>query len=161
MTDPLRVFEFFAGIGGMRMALSVLDIPTSTLAYEISLACCSVYKQNFDDNIKTKLVEVQIDFLHTFTIQQIKVEDVDGKADLWTMSPPCQPFTKTPFGAQQRDIDDARCKGLKHIMYLLQTCENPPAWIFLENVKNFHGSKMESEWKVTFLLRNTESSFST
>jgi hypothetical protein len=69
------------------------------------------------------------------------VNDVDGKADIWTMSPPCQPckhhtflffcvlflsrflpsriIVTTTRGANRKDHLDHRSKGLYHIMSLL------------------------------------------
>eukprot|EP01126_Amoeba_proteus_P049799 TRINITY_DN5842_c0_g1_i4.p1 TRINITY_DN5842_c0_g1~~TRINITY_DN5842_c0_g1_i4.p1 ORF type:complete len:480 (+),score=108.64 TRINITY_DN5842_c0_g1_i4:80-1441(+) len=133
----VRLVEFFAGIGGMRIALRDVANVSQSIAYEIAPACVEVYQNNIDHNIKTKLIE------------QLKPEEIDGMADLWTMSPPCQPFTKTPFGAQQRDSDDPRCKGFKHVMFFLREIKTQPTWIFFENVKNFCGSRMHSEWKET------------
>merc|ERR1712194_243451 len=84
--------------------------------------------------------------IHTKLIEQLKPEDVDGKADIWTMSPPCQPFTNT-LHAKHRDIEDRRCKGFLSLMNLLDKIKKKPLWIMLENVKTFSNSKALDLWR--------------
>ncbi|CAJ1960140.1 unnamed protein product [Cylindrotheca closterium] len=136
----LRMIEFFSGIGGMRFSAErgIQESQETSIetcqAYDISLHANNSYKHNFpNDSVRTKLVE------------QLKPKDLDGKADLWTMSPPCQPFTTTR-GAKSLDSEDKRCNGLKGIMDLLTQILEKPKYIFLENVKGFSGSQMIGEW---------------
>ena len=143
--------EFFSGIGGMRLGVeaafdvlkkngsTALEAPciASCTAYEISLFANAAYKHNFPETPshsvkKTKLVE------------QLKPVHLDGKADLWTMSPPCQPFSKTLL-AKQRD-KDKRSAGFIALMNMLEKLDSPPKWILLENVKNFFGSEAYNDW---------------
>jgi site-specific DNA-cytosine methylase len=49
--------------------------------------------------------------LHRVLIDGLKVVDVEGVSDVWTMSPPCQPFTNTK-GAHQLVLD------ISHILIL-------------------------------------------
>mmetsp|Transcript_17896 Transcript_17896/g.26479 ORF Transcript_17896/g.26479 Transcript_17896/m.26479 type:complete len:569 (-) Transcript_17896:213-1919(-) len=129
----IRMIEFFSGIGGMRLAVekALNNNVTVCKAYDISLHANNTYNHNHSDHSKviTKLVE------------QLKPVDLDGKADLWTMSPPCQPFTNTR-GSKQMDIDDKRCAGLKALLQLLSTIEEKPMYIFFENVKDFSTSRL-------------------
>jgi tRNA (cytosine38-C5)-methyltransferase len=83
--------------------------------------------------------------VQTKLVEQLKPQDLDGKADLWTMSPPCQPFTSTRL-AKQLDSNDKRCNGLKGIISLLNRIQKKPTWILLENVKGFIGSNMLQDW---------------
>jgi tRNA (cytosine38-C5)-methyltransferase len=146
--NGFRMLEFFSGIGGMRYALenALKDHQGSNSSRSFSLAFCqafdislhanNTYKHNFSNDkssARTKLVE------------QLKPKDLDGKADLWTMSPPCQPFTTTR-GAKSLDIDDKRCNGLKAIIELLTKVQEKPKFIFLENVKHFADSRMIQEF---------------
>jgi tRNA (cytosine38-C5)-methyltransferase len=55
--------------------------------------------------------------IYTKLIEQLQPQDVHN-VDLWTMSPPCQPFTNTRH-AKQNDSLDERCKGFKAIIDLL------------------------------------------
>mmetsp|Transcript_23947 Transcript_23947/g.36467 ORF Transcript_23947/g.36467 Transcript_23947/m.36467 type:complete len:426 (+) Transcript_23947:46-1323(+) len=82
----------------------------------------------------------------TKLVEQLKPKDMDGVADIWTMSPPCQPFTRT-WNAKQRDSDDERCKGFKAIISLLKAIKDKPRFIMLENVKGFLGSHMLMLWQ--------------
>eukprot|EP00531_Pseudo-nitzschia_arenysensis_P010586 CAMPEP_0116156850 /NCGR_PEP_ID=MMETSP0329-20121206/23042_1 /TAXON_ID=697910 /ORGANISM="Pseudo-nitzschia arenysensis, Strain B593" /LENGTH=414 /DNA_ID=CAMNT_0003653941 /DNA_START=117 /DNA_END=1361 /DNA_ORIENTATION=+ len=157
-TTKIRMLEFFSGIGGMRIsiekALNLLNnqkgnqqryILESCRAYDISLHANNVYHHNFcgDDkdghSVCTKLVE------------QLKPKDIlPLRANLWTMSPPCQPFTTNGEGRgkQRLDATDKRCNGLKGIAKLLSAFEkrNRPKWILLENVKGFAESAMCEIW---------------
>ena len=36
-----------------------------------------------------------------------------------------------------KDIDDPRAQALVHLINLLPKLDNPPTYLFLENVKNF------------------------
>jgi tRNA (cytosine38-C5)-methyltransferase len=54
-----------------------------------------------------------------------------------------QPHTATK-AADQLDSSDSRSAGLKHLISLLKSLISPPKWIFLENVKGFHGSDMQN-----------------
>mmetsp|Transcript_27208 Transcript_27208/g.35672 ORF Transcript_27208/g.35672 Transcript_27208/m.35672 type:complete len:382 (-) Transcript_27208:9-1154(-) len=140
----MEVIEFFAGIGGMRLALPI-EIKKIT-AYEIADAACETYKLNFIDD------DMTVSILKKNLVEHIKVGDIDGKADIWTMSPPCQPFTTT-HDARKKDSIDPRTRGFKHIMQLLQLMKSPPRFIFLENVKGFEGSDMLQQWKQVLHLK--------
>jgi site-specific DNA-cytosine methylase len=61
------------------------------------------------------------------------------EADLWWMSPPCQPFTVRGLG---RDLDDPRCAALLRLVGLLP--ELRPAAVALENVPGFATSAMRN-----------------
>jgi tRNA (cytosine38-C5)-methyltransferase len=125
----------------------------SCRAYDISLHANNVYRHNFcaggssGDNhhsVCTKLVE------------QLRPRDVASlRANLWTMSPPCQPFTTNGEGRgkQRLDASDKRCNGLKGIMRLLEGLEQPekPKWILLENVRGFAESAMCELWRECLL----------
>jgi hypothetical protein len=145
--EGLRVFEFFSGIGGMRLALptEVAGVPIRHVtAFDCSAVANQVYARNFDsgglDPFGGELVPVLIDGL--------TLREVDGRGDIWTMSPPCQPYTTTR-GACQRDARDQRSRGIFHLMSLLRAMRERPGWIVLENVRGFHGSDTLREWKAT------------
>ena len=55
------------------------------------------------------------------------------QADLWMMSPPCQPFTCIGL---QRDAADPRSNSLLHLVKLLSDeLARPPRALFVENVR--------------------------
>ncbi len=69
-------------------------------------------------------------------IESLKMADLDGAAEIWTMSPPCQPFTTTQ-NSKQLDMADNRNKAFIFLMDKLENLANKPEWIFFENV-SFH-----------------------
>ncbi|KAI8388852.1 S-adenosyl-L-methionine-dependent methyltransferase [Radiomyces spectabilis] len=58
-------------------------------------------------------------------------------ADVWTMSPPCQPYTR--IGLKQGS-QDGRAKSFLHLLEVLGEMEHKPKYILLENVKGFEES---------------------
>eukprot|EP01035_Chromulina_nebulosa_P018022 gene18022-23663_t len=118
MTEGLTVYEFFSGIGGMRLALP--DVVRGIPIKRIEAFDCSEVANDIDG---------------------LKFSDVDGKADIWTMSPPCQPYTTTK-GANRKDNLDNRSRGIFHIMKLLKEMKYKPRYIILENVQGFKDSKL-------------------
>lgn len=67
------------------------------------------------------------------------------QADIWLLSPPCQPFTK---GGSRKDSDDPRSRPFLKLIELMLSLENhdklPRAW-FVENVANFETSNTHKE----------------
>ncbi|HCP46972.1 MAG TPA: DNA methyltransferase, partial [Deltaproteobacteria bacterium] len=75
--------------------------------------------------------------LHAWNLAGLKAERVRRlDADLWWMSPPCQPFTTRGL---QRDVDDARCRPFLRIVQLIGDVN--PKMVALENVPAFEGSR--------------------
>eukprot|EP00981_Chlorochromonas_danica_P015761 scaffold14385_cov229-Ochromonas_danica.AAC.4 len=144
--EGLQVFEFFSGIGGMRLALpDVVDgVPVRRIvAFDCSTIPNAVYKHNFHGD--SPLDGVKASSLREGLVQGLYKKDADGEADIWTLSPPCQPYTTTR-GALRRDHLDNRSRGLLHIMHLLLQMERLPRFIVLENVKGFVGSRVHGLW---------------
>lgn len=136
----IRVIELFSGIGGMRLSLIAASLKLSSIvAYDTSIVANACYSFNFSTT------ENGSDRLRRVNIEGINPNELDGQADLWTMSPPCQPFTKTRHSLRL-DQDDKRCKAFQFLMKALISFEIPPKWILLENVKGFVGSQMHTEW---------------
>eukprot|EP00933_Yihiella_yeosuensis_P018208 TRINITY_DN15033_c0_g2_i1.p1 TRINITY_DN15033_c0_g2~~TRINITY_DN15033_c0_g2_i1.p1 ORF type:complete len:518 (+),score=96.14 TRINITY_DN15033_c0_g2_i1:58-1611(+) len=133
LPQKLRVLELFAGIGGWRLSLeSALEgrSPAFTAryeAYDSGPHCSEIYAWNFGEACSRR------------NIEQLQIKDTDG-FDVWVMSPPCQPFSKTRE-AKQLDIEDKRCKALEHLTKLIVQLESPPSYIALENVKGFYTSE--------------------
>uniref|UniRef100_A0A183TPG0 tRNA (Cytosine(38)-C(5))-methyltransferase n=1 Tax=Schistocephalus solidus TaxID=70667 RepID=A0A183TPG0_SCHSO len=77
---------------------------------------------------------------HNRTLESLSESECLGlKADLWTMSPPCQPFTRM---GKRRLGEDNRSLSFHRIIALIQTVR--PAAILLENVKGF---ELSDAWK--------------
>jgi len=134
----MKHLEWFSGIGGMRLALPCPfdDI----ISVDVSPVPNAVYKHNFDRNVNLKSAESGR--LIQKLVEHLDVKFVDGlAASLWTLSPPCQPFTTTGHAKQLHEKDN-RCDGLKHVISLLEKSQNLPTWILLENVKGFYQSEI-------------------
>lgn len=131
----------------------------SCAAFEISLHANETYALNFHDTFRENSAQCKAKrtaksgdcrsgggfSVRTKLIEQLHPLDIDRSAELWTLSPPCQPFTNTRL-ARRRDSSDRRCDGLKAVMKLLSEIESKPRWILLENVKGFVGSEMLQLW---------------
>lgn len=124
----LDVLEFYSGLGGMHYALAESGICFNVIgALDINTLANHVYKFNFP---KTKLLQKNIEGLTRQDLDKLK-------ADLWTMSPPCQPYTRQ---GKQEESNDTRAKSFLNLMKILKDMEFPPKYIFIENVKGFEGS---------------------
>eukprot|EP00977_Amphora_coffeiformis_P020763 scaffold8471_cov184-Amphora_coffeaeformis.AAC.8 len=152
----IRMVEFFSGIGGMRAAVESVLLGTeedlvSCAAFEISEKANSVYRHNFHNHEKQSTTSSSGFSVRTKLVEQLKVQDIP-ESNLWTMSPPCQPFTRTRM-AKLLDLEDKRCAGFVAIMKMLKNIPEPnrPTWILLENVEGFAGSQAHKLFYDTLL----------
>lgn len=135
----------------MRLGLpdQIQGLPiTSITAFDCSTIANQVYEHNFHSrpDVLRSPQFIRDSKLRTCLVQHLSVADVDNKADIWTMSPPCQPFTRTR-GANQLDDADNRSQGLYHLMTLLLKMKHMPRFIFVENVQGFWHSNMHKLWR--------------
>ena len=119
----LRVLELHCGIGGCAAALA--GRAEVTAAIDINTVALGVYRHNFAHRTAARAIE------------SLRADDpLLRGADLWWMSPPCQPYTRRGKG---RDLDDPRSRGFLHLLDLIDRLR-PPA-LALENVAEMHGSQ--------------------
>ncbi|KAJ2825251.1 hypothetical protein IWW50_002935, partial [Coemansia erecta] len=124
----LRVAEFYSGIGGMHFALKEAGIDSQVVrAFDINTVANEVYKHNFAD---VPVMQRNIESLPMSLFEGLK-------ADLWTMSPPCQPYTRQ---GQQRGSDDMRAKSFLFLIDLLGKLQHKPMHLLVENVAGFEQS---------------------
>lgn len=125
----MRVIEFFSGIGGWRCALERLEQDITVVeAFDINTVANQVYHHNFSSKPNPKCI-------NSLTK---RVLDKLG-ADMWCMSPPCQPFTRSNT-TSRRDVDDQRSAAFLHLTQLLRDVDRRPSYIALENVVGFETS---------------------
>jgi tRNA (cytosine38-C5)-methyltransferase len=138
----VKVVEFYSGIGGIHLALEVSGMEFSVVAaFDINTTANAVYRHNFP-NLP----------LRQKNIQGLKVEELEKLGgDVWTMSPPCQPFTRRGKGL---DLQDNRTSSFLRILEILSTMESPPKFLFLENVKGFETSETHQKLAQTLSSRN-------
>lgn len=123
----VRVLELFCGLGGVAAALgeaSAAGAAHVAAAIDVDRRALAVYAANHPGPTVAR------------TLDSIRPPDLAAfAADLWTMSPPCQPFTRRGRG---RDLDDPRTRGLLAVLAAVAAVR--PPWLFLENVPGFAGS---------------------
>lgn len=124
MTTRPRALELFAGIGGFSAAThGHADIVG---AFDLSSHTLEALALNFPD------VPIRQKNIEQITVAQMRAYD----AELWWMSPPCQPYT---VRGNQQDLDDRRAKSLLRVLDLL--VEVRPRSVAMENVKGFWDSQ--------------------
>ncbi len=119
----LRVLELYCGIGGCAAALG--ETAELVAAVDVNRLALGAYSHNFPHATLAALVE------------SLSIDRLRGwRADLWWMSPPCQPFTSRGL---RRDLDDPRAETLLAI--LNRIAEVRPTYVGFENVPGFRGSR--------------------
>ena len=115
--------ELFSGIGGFAViarhrgwrVLRAIDIDENA---------ARVYRRNFDHEHQIR------------TIESIPVDELASiNAEIWWLSPPCQPFTRRGAG---RDLFDTRCEALRYVIKAIAAVR--PPIVALENVPEFASS---------------------
>ena len=121
----LRVLDLFAGIGGLAAALASAERAAEIVAaVDVNRRALEVYAHNFPHPG------------FPATVESLPDPWPGWGADLWWMSPPCQPFTRRGLG---RDVDDPRAAGLLRLIERLAAVR--PPYLALENVPPFRGSR--------------------
>ncbi len=123
-SGQLRVLELYCGIGGCATALG--EVAEQVTAVDVNRLALSVYSRNFAHLAVPALVE-------SLPIDRLK----RWNADLWWMSPPCQPFTQR---GRQRDIEDPRARTFLALLERIAAVR--PTTIACENVPPFRHSKV-------------------
>ena len=127
----LRVLELFCGLGGAAAALEQIrdaggGASEVVAAVDLSDPALAVYRFNHPEH---PIVTAQIGALSSERLAA-------WRADLWWMSPPCQPYTRRGL---RRDLDDPRARILPAVLERL--VEVRPRYLALENVPGFAGSR--------------------
>jgi site-specific DNA-cytosine methylase len=121
--SKVRILELFCGIGGLAEAAG--DRAEIVAAVDIDRHALAVYQHNFRHPALCRTIEsLPAEFFAEYA------------ADLWWLSPPCQPFTRR---GRERDLDDSRCAGLVNVIERIGQIR--PALLALENVPEFFGSR--------------------
>lgn len=122
----MRVLELFSGIGGC--ATAVDGIAEVVLAVDQDAAARATYSLRFDHPTSPRnLHHARPDWLAA----------VD--AELWWMSPPCQPYT---VRGKRQDLADRRSEALVRVIDAIAAAG--PRHVALENVPGFEGSQAEA-----------------
>lgn len=136
-TRPLRVLELYCGIGGCAAALAGLPGTAEVVAaIDIDRRALEIYRRNFPHPVAAR------------TLDSIPTSDLARHgADLWWLSPPCQPFTRRGLG---RDDQDPRSTSLLALLdRLAELGRDAPRHLALENVPTFEGSRCHARLLAT------------
>ncbi|EYU29233.1 hypothetical protein ABFS82_05G127900 [Erythranthe guttata] len=136
--NPWRVLEFYSGIGGLRYSLMKAGVDAVVVeAFDINDVANDVYEHNFGHRP------------HQGNIQSLSAVDLDRyEADVWLLSPPCQPYTRQGL---QKGSGDARATSFLNILELIPQSSRPPLMLFVENVVGFETS--DTHEKMIKMLR--------
>jgi len=132
----LRVLELYGGIGGGSAALEPAvrqGWAEVVAAVDIHRGALAVHAYNFG----TPTVVANL--------ESIPASDYAAfEADLWWMSPPCQPFTRR---GKRRDAEDPRAQGFLRLLGTVARVR--PRHLALENVPGFQGSQTHTRLRRT------------
>ena len=119
----MQILELFCGIGAISLVAG--DIHEITCSIDINQTASTVYRANFSSLHRVQ----EIESLTDDSLQQFG-------ADLWWMSPPCQPFTRRGL---KRDLHDPRTGALVRLTDAIRTVR--PDHVAVENVVGFLDSQ--------------------
>ncbi|MFK7930330.1 MAG: DNA cytosine methyltransferase [Myxococcota bacterium] len=122
----VSVLELFAGIGGCAVALGPRGRVVAAVDHDEAAS------QVYADLHGHAAIRHNLHYAKPAWFAQFD-------ADLWWMSPPCQPYT---VRGARRDLDDRRSDALKRVVQAVQ--ELRPTALVLENVPGFAGSDSEA-----------------
>ncbi len=125
----VKALELFCGIGGFAAAVAGSGVQIVG-ALDIDEAALEVYRLNFPghDAQQRDLEKISVAELAAFA------------ADLWWLSPPCQPYC---IRGARRDLDDPRARSILSLLEILGGLADSdlPIHLALENVEGFAGSQ--------------------
>ncbi|HET6421993.1 MAG TPA: DNA cytosine methyltransferase [Geobacteraceae bacterium] len=125
----LRALELYCGIGGFAAAVESMDVRVVG-ALDQSMEALEVYRLNFGENA------VRQRDLERITVDELAEYD----ADIWWLSPPCQPYS---VRGVRKDLNDPRAVSLVHLanLFPLVPDDRLPSHIAVENVTGFAESE--------------------
>lgn len=129
----IRALEFYSGIGGLHRALLQSKVDGTVVhAFDWDQTACRTYTANYDHHIMQK-VDVS-----ALTASQL----ASYKADLWLLSPSCQPYTV--LNPLAKGAADPRAKSFIHLMEdvlpEMVSSNTHPRYMLVENVAGFETS---------------------
>lgn len=122
--SDVRALELFAGIGGFAHAVAPWPVDVVG-ALDMSSHVLQWYAYNYEHATKQQNLEV-------ITAKQLHAY----QAQLWWMSPPCQPYTVRGL---QKDLEDHRARSFLRLLDILE--DEPPEMLAMENVEGFYDAE--------------------
>ncbi|KZT68455.1 S-adenosyl-L-methionine-dependent methyltransferase [Daedalea quercina L-15889] len=140
---PVRALEFYSGIGGLHRALKGSSADGQVIrAFDWDQNACKVYSLNYGEDVvhKVDITTLDPDALAAY------------EADLWLMSPSCQPYTV--LNPLAKGAEDPRAKSFIHIIEnvlpQMVSSNTHPRRMLIENVAGFETSSTRQRLLVAF-----------
>ncbi|KAG0703032.1 S-adenosyl-L-methionine-dependent methyltransferase [Suillus ampliporus] len=129
----VRAIEFYSGIGGLHLALRQSRVASSPVkAFDWDQTACQVYAANHGTTIISR---TDISALSAVDLLRLH-------ADVWLLSPSCQPYTV--LNPSARGEEDPRAKSflhlINHVLPDLAAQDSQPRYMLIENVAGFQDS---------------------
>ncbi|KAH9981611.1 S-adenosyl-L-methionine-dependent methyltransferase [Russula compacta] len=135
MLHSIRALEFYCGIGGLHCALSKSSLGANAAvvrAFDWDQIACAVYTANHGPGIAHR-VDIG-------TLDEAALEPLN--ANLWVLSPACQPYTV--LNPQAKGAADPRAQSFLHliedVLPALAERGAAPTRLLVENVAGFEAS---------------------
>ncbi|NJC89248.1 MAG: DNA methyltransferase [Desulfuromonas sp.] len=125
----MTALELFCGIGGFAAAAEAMNVKIVG-ALDQSPAALAVYRLNFSEHNSRQT-----------DLEKITAAELAGfAADLWWLSPPCQPYSVRGHGL---DLADPRARSLARLLEVFPQIPEKglPRYLALENVAGFARSR--------------------
>ncbi|KAJ3868176.1 S-adenosyl-L-methionine-dependent methyltransferase [Lentinula novae-zelandiae] len=129
----VRALEFYSGIGGLHLALKRSKVPGIVIkAFDWDQNAARVYDANHGPSLTAKIdiSDLTASFLAPY------------RANLWILSPACQPYTV--LNPDAKGILDPRARSFLHLVQdvlpELVSMDAHPTHFLVENVGGFEGS---------------------
>eukprot|EP00873_Tetraselmis_striata_P012473 jgi/Tetstr1/432737/TSEL_022103.t1 len=126
--ERLTALEFYSGIGGLHYGLRAAAPGAAVLAaFDLHATANEAYAANLG-----------------LRPQQLNIGGIPPAklaayaADVWLLSPPCQPYTRKGL---QKDSDDGRATSFLQVLELLPSLQPRPSYLLVENVVGFECSR--------------------
>jgi len=168
MSETLRAVEFYCGIGGLHLALQRARPSARVVAsYDVNTVGNEVYAAR--NNLVTALEALTFLHQHNFglrpsarDVRALTPAELDAhSADIWLLSPPCQPYTRQGLQLGKADgrvwqprwrdahFSDAsaglQASSFACLLAAMQRMKRPPARLLVENVVGFENSETRTE----------------
>lgn len=129
----VRVLELFCGLGGCAQALREDDVEVVG-AIDLGSHVLESYRLNYP---KHPVKQANLQFMTAKALEAYE-------AQLWWLSPPCQPYTVRGL---RKDLEDHRAASLVHLLDVIEAVQ-PPS-LAMENVAGFVDSQAHERLMAT------------
>ncbi|PFH50717.1 hypothetical protein AMATHDRAFT_192665 [Amanita thiersii Skay4041] len=132
-SPTIQALEFYSGIGGLHLALKRSNVNSTVVrAFDWDQTACNVYESNFGQNTVSKVD------IATLTPQYLS----GFNANLWLLSPACQPYTV--LNPNAKGASDPRAQSflrlITQVLPEMRIMGSHPQYILVENVAGFETS---------------------